>query len=1362
MSSATVTGFRLSPQQRHLWPLQTANPSFNAWVAIMLTGPVDVDLLQNALSEIVARHEILKTSYQRLSGMKLPVQVIADFAPVELRTIDLRNPWPDEAQAIDEFIAAEAGETFDYERGPLARAALAALPSDRYLLVVTLHAICADSLTLRNLFQEISGIYVDPGSAAEPEAEVVQYLQFSEWQHELLEESDAEEGRDYWKKQQLADLLDKSLQFEEEFATAERFDPAVFRFEAGSDPTTAMSLLARKFHITLSDLLLACWQVLNLRLNDGEDVVVGKSFDGRKYEELEKAFGIFSKTLPLRIELKNDKRFSEIIRATAEQSREAEQWQDYFVWQQDGGSNESPAGSIKLAFEYFEAPPSQTASETACSLYRFYSCPDTYLVKLVCIHENERMRFELHYDQRSIRRGTVERIAGHLDTLLRSVVRDPFERIGSLEILNDTHREELFTTLSGKVEPVPHTCIHELFEQQAEQWPQRIAVACEDDNITYKELDERANQLAHRLKRLGVGSEIAVGICLPPSIDLLVAILGVLKSGGFYVPLDPAYPHDRLSFILNDTGAAVLISERSFADEIFGGQLTTLFMEEEREALAAEPTSKPDAGVAPGNLAYVIYTSGSTGRPKGVLVSHENVVHSTLARSVYYEESLTTYLLLSSFSFDSSVAGLFWTLCSGATLLLPAADARREVPALVELIRGNQVSHLLCLPSLYPLLLEAAGREDLESLRCVIVAGEACPVDLPEKHQRATDASLYNEYGPTEGTVWASVYKIERNAKRQIPIGSPIANTQIYILDDHLQPVPFGVSGELFIGGRGITRGYLNSPGITTEKFVPDQFTSTTGSRLYRTGDRARCRPNGEIDFLGRFDQQVKLRGYRIELGEIEAVLAKHPQVQETVCLVEQVEQDDERLLAFVVPRPMHLPVFRGHQRYRLPNHAAIVEHGRNEADFLYHELFEQQIYFKHGISLQDGDCVFDVGAHIGLFTMMLNRTRNNLRVYAFEPAKPLFELLQINTELYCDGVKLFRCGLSNRVGAATLTFYPSFSMMSSFYADPQAEARTMKSFIQLQQTSESPEVDADEQYYDELLSSRFESEPYESELKTLHAVIEDEGIEQIDLLKIDVEKSELDVFTGADENDWRKIRQVVAHVHDIDSRLATVISLLEKFGFRVIVEEDQSVNEQGLYYVYATRNKAMRTESSPVHLAPFDDTILKKADLAAYTRERLPEFMVPSNFILLETLPLLPNGKLNRRALLESVDTAKDQERAFVAPSTPLEELLAGIWSEVLKTDRIGIHDNFFDLGGHSFLAIKAHSRLSKTLGREIPLLKLFEYPTLQSLASFLEQTEEKSVPVAQTQDWAEKRRQAIIGQRQPRRTENGQASRN
>ncbi len=1344
--STTITGFRLSPQQRHLWPLQMANPVFNAWLAISLEGPFEIGRLQIALNNVVARHEILRTTYHSLSGMKVPVQVIAEFVPLELRSIDLRSD-----QTMDEFIAKEASQPFDLKQGPLARAALAVISSDHHLLVVTLCAMCADSRTLKNLFREITPFY---GNAEEPPSEQVQYLQFSEWQHELLEDSDAEEGRDYWSKQKFD--FDKPLQFEGRVAPEARFDPEVSCFEISAEVTAAMAALSRKFQVAPADFLMACWQVLHWRLNDNEEIVIGQTLDGRKFEELEQAFGIFSKTLPLRVNLNSEKRFSEIIKASSDQSRKAEQWQDYFGWQLNG--TQSQTTSIKLAFEHFEAP----VEKRCCSLYHLFSCPDQYLLKLLCIQEAEALKVELHYDQSRISRNTVERIASHFQTLLQNVVNDPFEKIGSLGILNDTHIEEIFTALSGPVNLLPTACIHELFEQQAERCPKQIAVAFEEDRITYKQLDEKANQLANHLSRLGVGPELAVGICLEPSIDMLVAILGVLKSGGFYVPLDPAYPHDRLSFILNDTRAAVLISERSIADGISDGQLRMIFIDED---LAQESTLKPDTGVEPANLAYVIYTSGSTGRPKGVLVSHENVVHSTLARSVYYEQSLTTYLLLSSFSFDSSVAGLFWTLCSGATLLLPAENVRREMSGLLELIKRHQVSHLLCLPSLYSLLLEASEPEDLDSLRCVIVAGEACPLDLPERHKRASDALLYNEYGPTEGTVWATVSKIEQNAAKQIPIGSAIANTQIYILDKQGRPVPFGVSGEMFIGGTGITRGYLDLPAMTAEKFVPDQFGSIDGSRLYRTGDRARCRPGGQIDFLGRFDQQVKLRGYRIELGEIESVLSKHPQVEEAVCLVHQVAQGDERLLAFVVSKPKYSPVIGSHQRHRLPNNAAIVEHGRNEADFLYKELFEEQIYFKHGISLQDGECVFDVGAHIGLFTMMVSRMRNNLRVYAFEPARPLFELLQINTELYCDQVKVFNCGLSNRIGTATLTFYPNFSMMSGYYADPQAEARTMKSFIQMQ-TTES--ADADNQYYEELLASRFESEPYGSELRTLHAIIEQEDIDQIDLLKIDVEKSELDLFNGIDKNDWQRIKQVVAHVHDIDSRLAAVVALLEKSGFHVVVEGDQLVGEEGLYYVYArrmdhgtSRDHAV-SETAPERLAPFDDAILKQAELVAYSRERIPDFMVPSNFILLEMLPMLPNGKLNRRALLESVAAAKDPDRVFVAPGTPLENLLAKIWSKVLKTDRIGIHDNFFDLGGHSFLAIKAHSSLSKTLGREIPLLKLFEYPTLQSLANFLEQTEETSAPVTHTQDWAERRRRSIIAQRQPRRADNGQASRN
>src|ERR1041385_2357658 len=477
MSSATVTAFRLSPQQRHLWSFQKANPSFNAWVAIVFDGSLDVARLQGTLNDIVARHEILRTTYHSLSGMKVPVQVITEFPPLVLRTTE----GPVE---IDEFIARQASEMFDPERGPLLRAALAKISPDRHLLVVTLSPMCADTLTLRNLFQEIAGAEREPD-------EQVQYLQFSEWQHELLEENDADEGRDYWAKQKLDPLLESETK---------HFEPGVFRFGVDAAKLTA---LAQRFHVSLSDLLFACWQVLNWRLNDQEELAIGRSFDGRKYEELENAYGIFSKTLPLRVDLNGEKRFSEIIRAAADQTRDAEQRQDYFFWPRD-------EAFVKLAFEYFEAPQ----STSQCSLYRCYSCPDPYLLKLVCIHENQALTFELHYDRQSI---AVERVAAHFETFLQSVVNDPFEKIARLEILNDAHRQEIFKALTGRVAPVPRACIHELFEQQAQQWPARIAVACEHETVTYQQLDERANQLAHRLRRLGVGPEIAVGVCLPPS-----------------------------------------------------------------------------------------------------------------------------------------------------------------------------------------------------------------------------------------------------------------------------------------------------------------------------------------------------------------------------------------------------------------------------------------------------------------------------------------------------------------------------------------------------------------------------------------------------------------------------------------------------------------------------------------------------------------------------------------------------------------------------------------------------------------------------------------------------------------------------
>jgi amino acid adenylation domain-containing protein len=488
-------------------------------------------------------------------------------------------------------------------------------------------------------------------------------------------------------------------------------------------------------------------------------------------------------------------------------------------------------------------------------------------------------------------RETIARMGEHYRTLLESIVADPDRRISQLPILPDSERALILAEWNNTKTSFPDDlCIHRLIEEIARQNPTAIAVECQGKNLTYAELNRKANQLASFLATQGVGPEVLVGLCVERSLEMILGMLGIIKAGGAYVPLDPKYPKDRLAFMMHDTKSPVLLTQKHLAAVLPNHDAKVFCLDGDWDRISREGAEGPKTDVTPENIVYVIYTSGSTGKPKGVLVTHRNLVHSTTARLRHYPRPVTGFILLSSFAFDSSVAGIFWTLCQGGTLSLPEQGVEQDPLRIAEQIERTGASHILCLPSLYCILLDQSSKEQLASLYTVIVAGEACPAFLPSLHRRYLPrATLYNEYGPTEGTVWSTVYCFSGSSTpTHVPIGRPIPNVEAYILDDRLQPVPIGVVGEIYIGGAGIARGYLNRPDLTREKFVVNPFKPEYEARLYKTGDLARYRADGNIEFLGRVDHQVKIRGYRIELGEIEAALRKHPGLKEVIVVARE------------------------------------------------------------------------------------------------------------------------------------------------------------------------------------------------------------------------------------------------------------------------------------------------------------------------------------------------------------------------------------------------------------------------------------------------------------------------------------------
>lgn len=913
-----MEGFRLSPQQKHLW-LQQHGESILPYCAqalIAIDGKVEAPTLNLAIEEALTRHEILHTNFKKLPGLSLPVQVLAETSKFMAQNYDWSHLLPSEQQTKVETLFAEMRRAaFDLTNGPALLLYQIVLSPSQRLLLVALPALCIDATGLDNFVQVLSRGYAErmglvKNDSAEAANGIMQYADIAEWQNELLESEEGSVGREFWRKQnmQAADFGGVKLPFENPVAKPAGFAPALVRAAMPAELTAKITTIVKEYDLSTAALLLASFNVLLWRLTESRQLVIGWGCDGRKYDELKAALGLFAKYLPLPCALNAGMSFVDLVRQINQTSEELGEREEFFSWEQtDGVKNGTPA-FFSYCFD-FEAPLAKAAiGEVSFALQKRYVCYDRFKLKLVCVPNEHKIDLEFHYDTNLYCEADIERLAERFQAFLQRAIAHPQAKIGELEIVGAAERQQIVDDFNRTTADFPQDkCIHQLIEAQAERAPNQVAVVFEDHFLSYGELNARANQLARHLIKLGVTPETFVAICLERSPEMMIGILGVLKAGGVYVPMDPAYPRERLAFMLADTQAHVLLTQKAVIEklQLQVENLTTLCLDTDWEpAVANENVANCDSGVRPPNLAYVIYTSGSTGKPKGVLVTHQNLVNSTSARLKYYRAPVDKFLLLSSFAFDSSIAGIFWTTCHGGTLCLLGAGLEKDPQQIIAVIAQNQITHMLSLPSLHNLILSQAQPSQLASLAVVIVAGEACPTPLTEIHQqRLAGAELFNEYGPTEGTVWSSVHEISAPPKSgQVPIGRPIANAQIYLQDEHWVLAPSGIAGELCVGGAGVTRGYLNRPELTAEKFIPNPY-GGPGTRLYKTGDLARypAARDGVLDFLGRLDHQVKIRGYRIELEEIEVVLGRHPSIQNVVVHAREDHPGEKRLVAYIV-----------------------------------------------------------------------------------------------------------------------------------------------------------------------------------------------------------------------------------------------------------------------------------------------------------------------------------------------------------------------------------------------------------------------------------------------------------------------------
>ena len=750
-----------------------------------------------------------------------------------------------------------------------------------------------------------------------------------------------------------------------------------------------------------------------------------------------------------------------------------------------------------------------------------------------------------------------------------------------------------------------------------------------------------------------------------------------------------------------------------------------------RSPSRARARENPPRATKPTNLAYVVYTSGSTGQPKGVAVEHRqltNYLHSILELLKLPRNA--SFATVSTFAADLGNTVVFTSLCGGGTLHVISEERSADADALGDYFSQHAIDCLKIVPSHLAALQNGTHSARVLPRKLLILGGEASRLDwikgLRSLNPRCV---VMNHYGPTEATVGVLTYRVEADAVvtelKNLPLGRPIFNTKIYLLDQHLNPVPVGVAGELHIGGLCLARGYLNHPELTAERFIPNPFSQEAGARLYKSGDLARYLPDGNIEFLGRCDDQLKIRGFRVEPREIEAALEQHPGVMQVAALAARDQLDENRLVAYVVPKEPDRMI-GAKQRYVLPNGMAVSHLNRNETDYLYDEIFRRQAYLRHGITLKDGDCVFDVGANIGLFTLFANQICRQPKIYAFEPNPSACEILTANASLYAPNARIFPCGLSNESKTATLTFFPGFSLFSGFYADPLAEKELVKTYLANQQKAEASEMADVIADNDDLLDMRFSSRTIEAPLRALSEIIEEEGLESIDLLKINVEKSELDVLRGIEEADWAKIKQIVLEA-DTKDNLQAITILLEGHGYDLSIDQDVLLENTQLYYVYAIRpsseRRILRKSGATAHIQSLPDlgaSSLSTANLRTFLQRRLPDYMVPSAFVLLGKLPLTSTGKIDRQGL--PAPAVPGERIGTILPRSATEKIVADAWSAVIDGASFGVYDDFFQLGGHSLLAMRVRSRLRSASGLDIPLRIFFENATVAAMAEYIE----------------------------------------
>jgi amino acid adenylation domain-containing protein len=914
--------FPVSYGQSALWFLSELAPTsfaYHVGFAAQIYSHVNVPALQRALQKMSERHAGLRTTCRKRNG--IPVQEIHSNLLPGFEVIHLA---PTDGATLRTKVIEAHKCPFDLERGPLLRVRLFTCTPEHHVLLLTVHHLVCDAWSLWLLLKELGDAYraESEGATAALPPLAADYTDFVRWQRELIANEEGERLWSYWEKQFGGEVPVLNLPTDRPRPPVQTFNGGSVNFRLDPHVTSRVRAFAAAEGTTLYMTLLATFAVLLHRYTGQEEVLLGSPTAGRTERRFADVLGDFINTVVVRSSVAGDPGFRAYLDRFSKVALEAIAHErlpfSLLAERLRIGRDPSRSHLFQVLFNFLKPQKFQDVIELSVSgktgdLVEWgglslgpFALPQQegqVDLALEMIEGKTSLLGVFKYNVDLFDSATIERMAGHFQTLLEGIVSNPGQRLHEVALLTPSERQQLLVEWNDtKVDYPEDVLLHELFEAQVERTPDAVAVQFEGSQLSYRELNERANQLAHYLRGVAVGPDTLVGVCMERSLELVVALYGILKAGGAYVPIDPDYPQERVAFMLEDAGAPVLLTQSRLVGRLPGHDGRVICLDSDWERIADEDMANPAKVTTPDNLAYVIYTSGSTGKPKGAMNTHRGICNRLLwMQDRYGLTEADKVLQKTPFSFDVSVWEFFWPLLVGARLVVAEPGGHRDAAYLVKLIREQGITVLHFVPSMLRVFLEGPGVEGCQSLRHVICSGEALPYDLQEQFFKLLPSQLHNLYGPTEAAVDVTHWTCRRKDERKVvPIGRPVANTQVYILDRYLQPVPVGVPGELHLGGVQVGRGYHERPELTAEKFIPDPFSGDPKARLYKTGDLCRWLSDGAIEYLGRMDFQVKVRGFRVELGEIESVLRAHKSVRDAVVALQE-DKEEKRLVAYVV-----------------------------------------------------------------------------------------------------------------------------------------------------------------------------------------------------------------------------------------------------------------------------------------------------------------------------------------------------------------------------------------------------------------------------------------------------------------------------